>query len=101
MVVLGGYKLLKCSLHKQNIAQLFFEAGVINKQPHGKHIDSLALISQQPVLSYQAPLICNLLQERSWGGSLLENWAAVAERLPESGGRVDVKRETSKVGNGK
>lgn len=32
---------------------------------------------------------------------MLENWAAVAERLPESGGGVDVKRENSKVGNGK
>lgn len=39
------------------------QAGVINKQAHGKHIDFPDLIAQQPVLSYQATLICNLLQE--------------------------------------
>lgn len=39
------------------------QAGVINKQAHGKHIDFPELIAQQPVLSYQATLICNLLRE--------------------------------------
>lgn len=43
------------------------QAGVINKQAHGKHIDFPELIAQQPVLSYQATLICNLLRERRVG----------------------------------
>lgn len=38
------------------------QAGVINKQAHGKHIDFPELIARQPVLSYQATLICNLLR---------------------------------------
>lgn len=48
------------------------QAGVINKQAHGKHIDFPELIAQQPVLSYQATLICNLRREAERGGGRLK-----------------------------